>query len=153
MFCPTCRRLLRHEEGALRCSVCKYTKDIPAPKDAPSDLKRNDPRMVCPKCNKKGTCQEVSKNKDPDDGTLTVETVLSPIVYKCTSCGFKFMENPRDIAIFEDLDTMPIDDQVFCSKCGNKGAYWHLRQTRSADEATTRFYRCTKCKNTWREYA
>ena len=25
-------------------------------------------------------------------------------------------------------------------------------QTRSADEPTTRFYRCQKCKFTWREY-
>jgi len=26
-------------------------------------------------------------------------------------------------------------------------------QTRAADEPPTRFYRCTKCGHTWREYA
>ncbi|MGH9996735.1 MAG: transcription factor S, partial [Nitrososphaeraceae archaeon] len=25
--------------------------------------------------------------------------------------------------------------------------------TRSADEATTQFYRCTKCSHTWRNYS
>jgi DNA-directed RNA polymerase subunit M len=27
-----------------------------------------------------------------------------------------------------------------------------MRQTRAADEPTTRIYRCAKCSNTWREY-
>ena len=27
-----------------------------------------------------------------------------------------------------------------------------LQQTRSADEAPTRFFQCLKCKHTWREY-
>ncbi|MBN1390167.1 MAG: transcription factor S [Candidatus Thermoplasmatota archaeon] len=59
----------------------------------------------------------------------------------------------REVPVFSDLDTMPIDESQFCPKCNNQGAYWHLRQTRSADEATTRFYRCTKCKHSWREYS
>jgi hypothetical protein len=28
-----------------------------------------------------------------------------------------------------------------------------MLQTRSADEATTQFYRCTKCGHTWRNYS
>ncbi|MGC2430674.1 MAG: hypothetical protein WA393_06530 [Nitrososphaeraceae archaeon] len=28
-----------------------------------------------------------------------------------------------------------------------------MLQTRSADEATTQFYRCTKCNHTWRNYS
>ncbi|MRR35944.1 transcription factor S, partial [bacterium] len=31
-------------------------------------------------------------------------------------------------------------------------AYWWLRQLRSADESEVRFFRCTKCSRTWREY-
>lgn len=40
-----------------------------------------------------------------------------------------------------------------CPKCGNKTAYFWSAQMRAADEAETRFFRCTKCKNTWREYS
>jgi DNA-directed RNA polymerase subunit M len=39
-----------------------------------------------------------------------------------------------------------------CPKCGHSTSYWWLRHTRGADEPTTRFYRCTKCDHTWREY-
>jgi len=49
----------------------------------------------------------------------------------------------------ETLSTIKID----CEKCGNKEAVWWMLQTRSADEPTTQFYRCTKCSHTWRNYA
>ncbi|HUU79644.1 MAG TPA: transcription factor S [candidate division Zixibacteria bacterium] len=56
------------------------------------------------------------------------------------------IENP------EELDTMPTKP-MRCPKCEKivKTQYWAV-QTRSGDEAATRFYRCTKCKQTWREY-
>ncbi|HID27695.1 MAG TPA: transcription factor S [Methanosarcinales archaeon] len=41
---------------------------------------------------------------------------------------------------------------VRCVECGNDTAYWWLRQLRSADESETRFFRCTECGKTWREY-
>lgn len=40
-----------------------------------------------------------------------------------------------------------------CPKCGNRTAYFWEAQSSSIDEAETRFFRCTKCKHTWREYA
>jgi DNA-directed RNA polymerase subunit M len=40
-----------------------------------------------------------------------------------------------------------------CAKCGNMTAYWWMLQTRSADEATTQFFRCTECNYTWRNYS
>jgi len=39
-----------------------------------------------------------------------------------------------------------------CKKCRNNEAYYWLIQTRSADEPPTQFFKCTKCKHTWREY-
>ncbi|RZD31406.1 MAG: transcription factor S [uncultured DHVE6 group euryarchaeote] len=39
-----------------------------------------------------------------------------------------------------------------CEKCNHTEAYWWTEQTRSSDEPETQFFRCTKCKHTWREY-
>jgi len=51
----------------------------------------------------------------------------------------------------EDVDTSPVVTAT-CPKCKNKEAYFWTLQTRAADEAETKFYRCTKCKHTWRDY-
>ena len=64
----------------------------------------------------------------------------------------KVKKEEADMEVIEkDINTLPItkDD---CPKCGNKEAYYWLQQTRSADEAETKFMRCTKCKHTWRDY-
>ncbi|MHA1148814.1 MAG: transcription factor S [Promethearchaeota archaeon] len=39
-----------------------------------------------------------------------------------------------------------------CPKCKNMEAETWQVQTRSADEPSTTFFKCTKCKFTWREY-
>ena len=51
----------------------------------------------------------------------------------------------------EGEDTNPTI-KLDCEKCGHDEAVWWMFQTRSADEPTTRFYRCQKCKYTWRDY-
>ena len=47
-------------------------------------------------------------------------------------------------------DPHPITDKVECSKCGNNQAHWWIVQTDSADEPITQFFRCIKCRLTWR---
>ena len=56
------------------------------------------------------------------------------------------IENPDELST---MTTKPMR----CPKCVKvvKTQYWAV-QTRSGDEAPTRFYRCTKCRHTWREY-
>ena len=39
-----------------------------------------------------------------------------------------------------------------CKECGNDKAYFWTVQTRSSDEAETKFYKCTKCGHTKRDY-
>lgn len=60
-------------------------------------------------------------------------------------------EKPDTLVLDEITDTLP-RTRVECPKCGHFEAYWVMRQTRAADEPTTRIYRCTKCSHTWREY-
>jgi transcription factor S len=51
----------------------------------------------------------------------------------------------------EDIKTMPTI-AIKCPKCGNNLAIWWLRQLRAADESEVRFFRCTECDHTWRQY-
>ena len=64
-------------------------------------------------------------------------------------------ESKSDFLVLEEnegKDAMPTIE-IECEKCGNNEAVWWMLQTRSADEPTTQFYRCTKCEYTWRNYA
>ncbi len=60
-------------------------------------------------------------------------------------------EEPTDRFLGEDAGSRPTTE-VTCPRCGNDEAYWHLEQTRSADESETRFFECTECGYKWREY-
>ncbi|MGP3668221.1 MAG: transcription factor S [Candidatus Bathyarchaeota archaeon] len=87
---------------------------------------------------------------------------------KCPTCGFEEVAEKKVylnmdsmgkkepiVVIGEDvaeIKTMPTT-KVECSRCGNKEAYYWFVQTRSGDEPTTQFFRCTKCGLTWRHYA
>ena len=86
-------------------------------------------------------------------------------ILKCNSCGYErnlTEENEYEVSgkinetenvkmIGEDVDVGPITTEV-CPECGNDRATYKLLQTRSADEAPTRIFTCTKCKHTWRAY-
>ncbi|RLG55421.1 MAG: transcription factor S [Candidatus Hydrothermarchaeota archaeon] len=83
----------------------------------------------------------------------------------CTKCGeeeeilnkteFKLKEKGKKkkeiLIVDEKINTLPTI-RVECPKCKNMEAEWWLLQTRKADEPETRFFRCTKCGYTWREY-
>jgi DNA-directed RNA polymerase subunit M len=51
----------------------------------------------------------------------------------------------------DDVKTMPTM-RMECPKCGNMLVYVWQVQTRGGDEASTQFFRCTKCSHTFREY-
>jgi len=61
-------------------------------------------------------------------------------------------EKPAETLVLDEItETLP-KTRVECPKCGHYEAFWVMRQTRAADEPTTRIYRCVKCSHTWREY-
>ena len=68
----------------------------------------------------------------------------------------KISEEPQsDFMVLDEnegKDVLPTIE-IECEKCGNNEAVWWMLQTRSADEPTTQFYRCSKCSYTWRNYA
>lgn len=52
----------------------------------------------------------------------------------------------------QDIRVLPTI-RTICPKCGNDTAYVWQVQTRGGDEASTQFFRCTKCGHTTREYS
>lgn len=63
------------------------------------------------------------------------------------------IENKKQINVLneKDLETRPITTEN-CTKCKNDKAYFWTIQTRSSDEAETKFFQCTKCGHTRKEY-
>ena len=101
----------------------------------------------CPKC-------EVRLKQDGTDSS-----------FNCPKCGYtekgakhRKQEKEESTSTINILDenekkeTLPVI-KIDCAKCGHTEAVWWMLQTRSADEPTTQFYRCTKCNYTWRNYA
>ena len=58
----------------------------------------------------------------------------------------------KKIEVIEQVEINP-KIKIKCEKCKNGVAYYWTKQTRGADEPETRFFKCTKCNHTWREYA
>ncbi len=58
----------------------------------------------------------------------------------------------KKIEVIEQVEVHP-KIKITCEKCSNKVAYYWTQQTRGADEPETRFFKCTSCSYTWREYA
>ncbi|MFA6974243.1 MAG: transcription factor S [Parcubacteria group bacterium] len=63
------------------------------------------------------------------------------------------IDDKKEVPVISDDDAkvLPIVTEK-CKKCGNNKAYFWTVQTRSGDEAETKFFKCTKCEFTWREY-
>jgi len=59
----------------------------------------------------------------------------------------------REIEVIEktELETLPKTDAE-CDKCGHRTAFFWTVQTRAGDEPETKFLKCEKCGNTWRDY-
>ena len=90
--------------------------------------------MVCKSC---GATQ--SKDDERADEFVTTEAQTHDDV----------IESSPDA----DFEGKPTADDVTCDECGNGEAWYTIKQTGSADEPPTRFFKCTKCGNRWRGYS
>ncbi len=97
----------------------------------------------------------------PKCGSVLIEKRKN---FGCPRCGYtakgkvkiefsEKMQEKQGVGVIKEKDTdvFPVINAV-CPKCGNREAYFWTAQTRAGDEAETRFFKCTKCKHTWREY-
>lgn len=84
----------------------------------------------------------------------------------CSSCKYVEKDSSKahivtaqdkkeDLVIIDehqDLQSLPQIEET-CGQCGHTKARYWVVQTRASDEAPTKFIRCEKCGNTWRDYS
>ncbi|MFB6352782.1 MAG: transcription factor S [Halobacteriales archaeon] len=88
----------------------------------------------------------------------------------CTSCGHRVEKDEELAEAFTSTATQTDDDvvetddsqaeeglptatDVTCEECGHDEAWYTIKQTASADEPPTRFFKCTACGHRWRGYS
>lgn len=88
--------------------------------------------------------------------------LLKPVggIMKCEDCGYSQEEGiikdrrkkTKEVEVMEEEQESHPVGSADCGSCGNDKAFTWSLQTRSSDEPETQFFKCTKCKHTWREY-
>ena len=100
--------------------------------DCGSMMKKQDGMMVCTSCGERAAQERATEE------FVTTET----------QSGNELIES-SDEANFEGK---PTAKDVRCDDCGNEEAWYTIKQTASADEPPTRFFKCKQCGYRWREY-
>lgn len=93
----------------------------------------------------------------------------SGVVFQCRKCGYETQEDSVKVLVrksgaekvvtssgMKDESNPLPTIQMRCGRCGNLQAYYWFAQTVGDhagldQERSTRFFRCTRCNNTWRE--
>jgi len=103
-------------------------------------------------------CEDCGSMMTPQDGEMV-----------CGSCGATTGKDDERAAQFVSTDEQTDDDlvessedanfegkptatDVRCDDCGHGEAWYTIKQTASADEPPTRFFKCKECGYRWREY-
>lgn len=103
----------------------------------------------CPKC---GTLMLPKKN-EADEAQYTCQCGYSEIAGDTKITSQSKAKKVEEVVVSkQDDDSRLPTCKEKCDKCGNEEAYYWDLQTRASDEPPTRFFKCTKCKTTWREY-
>ena len=100
----------------------------------------------CPKCG-----SVLIKKKNKDGCSRCGYTSKGKVKLKTTEKTDVSTKKEVPVLRSKDTEVFPIITET-CKKCGNNQAYFWTVQTRSGDEAETKFFKCTKCGHTWREY-
>ena len=88
----------------------------------------------------------------------------------CSACGATVEKDTDRAADFVSTEAQSDDDvieteeganfegkptatDVHCDDCGHDEAWYTIKQTGSADEPPTRFFKCQECGHRWRGYS
>ena len=100
--------------------------------DCGSMMKKQDGVMVCTGCGNRA-----EQAVDTEAFVSTEEQT-----------GDELIETTEDA----NFEGKPTANDVTCEDCGHDEAWYTIKQTASADEPPTRFFKCKECGYRWREY-
>jgi len=100
--------------------------------DCGSMMKKRDGVMVCTGCG-------ASAEQRDSQAFVTTEE----------QSGAELIESSKEA----NFEGKPTADDVTCDECGHGEAWYTIKQTASADEPPTRFFKCKECGSRWREYS
>jgi len=101
----------------------------------------------CPRCG------SILVEKRKNDGCARCSYVSKSKVKLKSSEKIGKEQSMKEISVMKDGEARVLPKiSAKCKKCGNNEAYFWTVQTRSGDEAETKFFKCVKCEHTWREY-
>ncbi len=143
----------------------KEKRPAPKPKTKAKKIAKPKPKQAKVQARQAGQSKASTIEFCEKCGSIMVPLKKGNTTYiKCRNCGKELKKDVKGLKIVEekehtrgvvviekDTTLLPLTDRV-CPSCEHKKAYWWMQQTRSADEPPTQFFRCEKCKHTWREY-
>jgi DNA-directed RNA polymerase subunit M len=98
-----------------------------------SMMKKRDGRMVCADCG-----HSAEQTVDDEAFVSTEKQTDTELIESSEEANF---------------EGKPTADDVICDECGHDEAWYTIKQTGSADEPPTRFFKCKECGHRWREYS
>tara|TARA_B100001778_G_C18374646_1_gene532371 strand:- start:120 stop:599 length:480 start_codon:yes stop_codon:yes gene_type:complete len=81
------------------------------------------------------------------DFDMSKGTILEDIERESTTRKTRFEQMLQEK--YDMLNDKTFNATLKCRRCGSAEVSWEQKQTRSADEASTVFCTCQKCKNRW----
>lgn len=115
---------------------------------------KKEKRKFCPICNKelltKSRTRKFCSKECGEEGRRKWGNKYSREMRVVASEKIKEV---KEIVVVKgkEINTDPVIVET-CKKCGHGEAYFWTIQTRAGDEAETKFFKCTKCEHTWRDY-
>ena len=102
-------------------------------------------------------CDDCGSMMRKEDGVMVCASCGQTAEQTVDSEAFISTEEQTDDELIEteegaDFEGKPTAKDVNCDKCGHDEAWYTIKQTASADEPPTRFFKCKECGYRWREY-
>jgi len=102
--------------------------------DCKSMMRKEDGEMVCSSCG----AVEKQDEETAEEFVTTEEQTDSEVIESSEEANF---------------EGKPTATDVHCDDCGHGEAWYTIKQTASADEPPTRFFKCKECGHRWRGYS